>query len=155
MKDNNKFADALIAFFLIVLSIFLFITADKMPNSAKGIGPGDYPKFICVVILVLALIQVVTTLISSKGFPSLDLKSINVKFLLRALLMVVMTYIYYKLMKPVGFLLTTVVYLFTSFILFGYKKKFKAVVIAIVFTVIVYFLFTKVFMVFLPKGILG
>ena len=69
--------------------------------------------------------------------------------------MVVITFLYYKLMKPVGFLLTTPIYLFSSFMLFKYKNKIKGLVVAVVFTVVVYFLFTKVFMVFLPRGILG
>lgn len=155
MKDNKKAADAIIALLLIALSCFLYITADKMPGSTKGIGPGDYPKFICAVIFVLSIVQLLTTLISSKGLPLIDFKAINGKFLLRALIMVVITFLYYKLMKPVGFLLTTPIYLFSSFMLFKYKNKIKGLVVAVVFTVVVYFLFTKVFMVFLPRGILG
>ena len=58
-------------------------------------------------------------------------------------------------MKGVGYLLTTPIYLFASFMLFGYKKKVKGAVIAVIFTVCIYLLFTKVFMVFLPRGILG
>ena len=37
---------------------------------------------------------------------------------------------------------------------FGYKKKVVAAVIAVVFSIAVYLLFTKVFMVLLPGGFL-
>ena len=155
MKDTKKAADFWIAILVIALSIIFFIQADRMPGSDRGIGPGDYPKVICYVLFALGAIQLVTVIIRSKGIPLIDFKSINSRYLLRALIMLLLTLLYYKLLKPVGFLLTTPLYLFASFILFGYKKKVKAAIIAIVFSVVVYFLFTKVFLVILPRGILG
>ena len=155
MKDTKKAADFWIAILVIALSIIFFIQADRMPGSDRGIGPGDYPKVICYVLFALGAIQLVTVIIRSKGIPLIDFKSINSRYLPRALIMLLLTLLYYKLLKPVGFLLTTPLYLFASFILFGYKKKVKAAIIAIVFSVVVYFLFTKVFLVILPRGILG
>ena len=155
MKDNKKSADFIISILLICLSAFLYMTANKMPSATKGIGPGDYPKFICLILFVLGVVQLISVIISSKGIPLIDFKRINVKYLVRALIMVVMTFVYYKLMKGVGYLLTTPIYLFASFMLFGYKKKVKGAVIAVIFTVCIYLLFTKAFMVFLPRGILG
>lgn len=155
MKDTKKAADFWISLIVIVVSIILFINASNMPQSSRGIGPGDYPKVICAVLFVLGLIQLVVTVIECKGIPLIDFSSINKKYLLRALIMLALTLLYYYLLKPVGFLITTPLYLFASFILFGYKKKVKAAIIAIVFSVAVYFLFTKVFLVILPRGILG
>ncbi|MGN0906093.1 MAG: tripartite tricarboxylate transporter TctB family protein [Bullifex sp.] len=155
MKDNRKAADFIISIVLLVMSAFLFMNAMKMPSAEKGIGPGDYPKFICAVLFFLSLVQLVSVIASVKGIPLIDFKQINTRYLLRALIMVAATFVYYKLMKPVGFLIMTPLYLFGSFMLFGYKKKVKGAVIAIVFSVAVYLLFTKVFMVFLPRGILG
>ena len=155
MKDTKKAADFWISILIIAISIIFFITADAMPDSNRGIGPGDYPKVICTVLFVLGVIQLILVLIKSKGFPLIDFKSINGRYILRAFIMLLMTVLYYKLMKGVGFLITTPIYLFASFMLFGYKKKIKAAIIAILFSVVVYFLFTKVFLVILPRGILG
>lgn len=155
MKDTKKAADFIISIILIALSVFLYMTADKMPGATKGIGPGDYPKFICAILFVLGVIQLISVIVSAKGIPLIAFNEINKKYLLRALIMVVATFVYYKLMKPIGYLLTTPLFLFGSFMLFGYKKKIKGVIIALVFTVVVYLLFTKVFMIFLPRGILG
>lgn len=155
MKDTKKAADFWISILIIAISIIFFISAEAMPDSDRGIGPGDYPKVICAVLFVLGVIQLASTLISSKGFPLIDFKTINGRYLLRALIMLAFTVLYYKLMRKVGFLITTPIYLFASFMLFGYKKKIIAAVIAIVFSVVVYFLFTKVFLVVLPRGILG
>ena len=53
MKDTKKAADFIISIILIALSAFLYMTADKMPGATKGIGPGDYPKFICTILFIL------------------------------------------------------------------------------------------------------
>lgn len=155
MKDTKKAADFWISLIVIVGSIILFINASNMPQSSRGIGPGDYPKVICAVLFVLGFVQLIVTVIECKGIPLIDFKAFNRKYLLRALIMLVFTLLYYFLIKPVGFLITTPLYLFASFILFGYKKKLKGAIIALIFSVSVYFLFTKVFLVILPRGILG
>ena len=94
MKDNKKSADFIISILLICLSAFLYMTANKMPSATKGIGPGDYPKFICLILFVLGVVQLISVIISSKGIPLIDFKRINVKYLVRALIMVVMTFVY-------------------------------------------------------------
>ena len=155
MKDTKKAADFIISILLLILSAFLFLNASRMPSAEKGIGPGDYPMFICAVLFFLALLQLISVIISAKGIPLIDFRAVNTRYLVRALIMAALTFAYYKLMKPVGFLITTPLYLFASFMLFGYKRKVKGVVIALVFSVAVYILFSRVFMVFLPRGILG
>ena len=155
MKDTKKAADFIISILLLILSAFLFLNASGMPSAEKGIGPGDYPMFICAVLFFLALLQLISVIISAKGIPLIDFRAVNTRYLVRTLIMAALTFVYYKLMKPVGFLITTPLYLFASFMLFGYKRKVKGVVIALVFSVAVYILFSRVFMVFLPRGILG
>ncbi len=155
MKDTKKAADFWVSILVIAISIVFFIQASAMPGSERGIGPGDYPKVICYVLFALGFIQLVTTVVRSRGIPLIDFSSINIRYLLRALIMLILIFIYYKLMRPVGFLITTPVFLFASFILFGYRKKAKAAAVALIFSVAVYFLFTKVFLVILPRGILG
>jgi len=154
-KDTGKAADLLIALLVIAVSIIFFLEANGMPKSERGIGPGSYPIIICVVLFVLGLVQIVEVLVVCKGFPTIDFKAVNVRYLFRALIMVVGTYVYYRLLKPVGFLITTPLYLFGAMMLFGYKKRILAAIISLVFSTAVYFLFVKVFLVILPRGILG
>ena len=155
MKDTRKAADFWVALAVVVISVVFWIQADKMPQSTRGIGPGDFPKFICAILFFLGIVQLVSVVVKCKGIPLIDFKNVKVRYLVRVLIMFVLTFVYYKLLKPVGFLLTTPFYLFASFILFGYKKKLTAAIVAVVFSVAVYFLFSRVFMVILPRGILG
>jgi len=154
-KDTNKAADLCISLLVIAISIIFLIEARGMQKSARGIGSGDYPGIICVVLIVMGVVQAVKVVVLCKGLPVIDLSRVNVRFLVRALIMVIGTYVYYKMLKPVGFLLTTPLYLFGASMLFGYRKKIKAAVISILFSTAVYFLFVKVFLVILPRGILG
>lgn len=154
MKDTKKAADFWIGVIVIAISIFFFIEAGKMPTQTRGIGPGDYPRVVCVMLFILGIVQVVKILATS-GLPRVDWKNVQTRYLLRAGIMVVATYLYYKLLKPVGFPIVTPIYAWGSMMLFGYKHKIKAAIICIVFSVVIYLLFTKVFMVMLPGGFLS
>ena len=155
MKDTNKAADFWIAVGVLFVSIFLFINADKMPKSARGIGPGDYPKIICIVLIILCGLQIIRLLFECKGLPLIDFKKINLVYLGRAFAMILLSWLYYTFLKQIGFLILTPIYLFISFILFGYRKWIRGIIYSVAFSTAVYFLFVKVFLVLLPKGIPG
>ena len=155
MKNTEKAADFWIAIVVMVVSIFLYCNASKMPKSARGIGPGDYPRIICGVLIVLCVIQIIRILVEHKGIPLIDFKNTNVKYLVRASVMILLSWLYYTFLKKVGFLALTPVFLFTSFLLFGYRKWVRGAIYSVAFSTAVYFLFVKVFLVLLPKGILG
>lgn len=155
VKNTKVAADFLIAILLIIISLVFFIEATKLPDKDLGLGPGEYPKFICICLFLLGLVQAVKSILMVRGIPIIDISEINKTALLRFSFFVLTTYLYYKLLKPIGFPIVTPFYLFFSIWSFGYKSKLKAALYSIVFTIIVYFLFTKVFYVMLPAGILG
>ena len=151
MKNTEKAADFWIAIVVMVVSIFLYCNASKMPKSARGIGPGDYPRIICCVLIVLCIIQIIRILVEHKGIPLIDFKNTNVKYLVRASVMILLSWLYYTFLKKVGFFAL----IFTSFLLFGYRNWVRGAIYSVAFSAAVYFLFVKVFLVLLPKGILG
>ncbi len=155
MKNTNKAADLLIAIAVIIIAGIFLAQSLKMPVPDRGIGAGTYPSIICYVLIVLSAVQIIKVLVECKGIPVIDFKNTNTRYLLRALIMILGTWLYYKLLKKVGFLILTPLYFFGSSMLFGYKKKIKCAIIAVVFSTAIYFLFVKVFMVILPRGILG
>lgn len=155
IKDTKLAADLYISIAVIIVATVFLISAQGLPTKAKGIGAGVYPTVICVLILVMAGLQLIKTLLLSKGFPIPDFTKTDNKGVLRVCVMVVVTYVFYKLLKIVGFPILAPIYLFFTICFFGYKKKVKAAIISVVFTTLVYLLFTKVFLVMLPAGILG
>ena len=155
MKDTSKASDFIVGIAVMAVSVVFYIQANAMEKVDLGIGPGDYPKIICYVLFFLGLIQTVKTVVICRGIPLLDFKSMNGKYLLRVFIMAFLTYLYYRFVKKVGFLLLTPVYMYLSVLLFGYKNKIKGAIITVIFTTAMYFLFTIVFKVILPRGILG
>ena len=153
-KNTNKAADFWVGCAMMVISIIFFAAAWQMPDSQRGIGPGDYPMFICILLFILGLVQALRVLITEKGIPGIDWQGVNKRFLLRAFIMFAGTVLYYYLMKIIGFPITTMAYLFGSMMFFGYKNKIKAAIISVVFTLLVYLLFVRVFQVLLPSGFL-
>jgi hypothetical protein len=62
---------------------------------------------------------------------------------------------YIALMKPLGFVLSTVVYLFLQLIILKSTNKIMIIGLPIILTVVVFLIFRQVLGVPLPRGILG
>ena len=155
VKNTKIAADFIIAIVIIAIAIVFYVESLALPTKTQGIGPGVYPQFICIILFFLGIVQIIKCILMVRGIPIIDVEKVNKKGLLRVLIMVVATYLLYKLMKPVGFPIVAPIYLFFAICFFGYKNKIKAAIFSVVFTTALYFLFTKVFLVMLPAGILG
>jgi putative tricarboxylic transport membrane protein len=155
VKNTKIAADFIIAIVIIAIAIVFYVESLALPTKTQGIGPGVYPQFICIILFFLGIVQIIKCILMVRGIPVIDVEKVNKKGLLRVLIMVVATYLLYKLMKPVGFPIVAPIYLFFAICFFGYKNKIKAAIFSVVFTTALYFLFTKVFLVMLPAGILG
>lgn len=155
VKNTKVAADFIIAIVVIAIAVVFLVEAQKLPTKAKGIGPGVYPTFISILLLFLGVVQVIKCVLLVKGIPVVDGPNVDWKGLARIAIMVLATYLFYKLLKIVGFPILAPLYLFFAICLFGYKSKVKVAIFSVVFTTAVYFLFTKVFLVMLPAGILG
>lgn len=155
VKNTKVAADFIIALVVIAIAVVFFVESQKLPTKAKGIGPGVYPTFICAILFFLGVAQVIKCVCVVGGIPVVDGAGVDWKGLARIGVMVLATYLFYKLLKVVGFPILAPLYLFFAICFFGYKNKVKAAIFSVVFTTAVYFLFTKVFLVMLPAGILG
>ena len=134
----------------VLFGIFVLVQAKKLPQAKMGIGPGDYPAFVAIVIISLGLIQAVKALFtkdsSTRASEAFDAQRAKKVFLL-----VAGTFAYVFLMKYVGFLLLSPFFLLFLFWMFGYSNRRKAIVISITVSVVLYFLFMYAFQVLLPR----
>lgn len=155
VKNTRIAADFLISLAVIAISIIFIVSAAGLPTKEQGIGPGEYPTVVSSILLVLGVYQLIKCVVVVRGIPLIDFASLDRPGLVRFFIMVVVTYVFYKLLRIVGFPILAPIYLFFTIMFFGYKNKVKAAVLSIVFTTTIYLLFTKVFLVMLPAGILG
>lgn len=155
VKDTKAAADLLISIASLAIALIFYFESLDLPKKALGIGPGDYPRVVCVLLLFLAVFQSIKILIAKRAIPVIDWEAVNRPELLRLAIAAAATLLFYLLLKRIDFLLLAPAYLFFIIMFFGYRTWWKALVISAALTTALYFLFTKVFQVMLPSGLLG
>lgn len=157
----KKFGDLVTSIFFIVLSVVMIIAAKQLPPSTvMEIGPDFMPTVVGIGTLVLAAALLVISLKNLKAnIASAEAnppKENDYKKMIISLLLIL---VYVFALKPVGFLLTTLVYLpIQMYVLAEPEKRTKKdiimlVVIDVIFTFVVFFLFRYGFKIVLPQGI--
>jgi putative tricarboxylic transport membrane protein len=143
-----------------VAGLILFTAArqiERLPGDTETIGPATFPTALSVILVVAGLLLCVS------GFRTTPDTTVDVDELgdappvpwRRLLLMVVLFAVYCGAFIPVGFLISTFVYLaLVSGVVDAARWK-RNVLFALGFSVVVYFTFTQVLAVELPAGILG
>lgn len=147
MKDT-RLSDFIAAVMIIGLGVMAIVISASLPAASTGLGSGGYPTVIGWCLIVLGAIQLVFTV--RKGFANIQVHFDFTKMWPSAAV-VACCFLYYFLLRKIGFLLLTPLLLFAVMWIFQYKKILPAAVISIVTTVTIYLLFTKVFMIFLPE----
>jgi len=158
----RKYGDFVVGIFYAVLGTALIIGSKTLPKSkVMEIGPDFMPTLIGSIILILAGILLVETAarfksqaaeLESSGFKDTS----DYKRVLGSLLAAT---VYVNILKPVGFIISTLVYLIIQiYILAPDKNRTKKdiityLIIDVVFTIVVYLLFRYGFKIVLPAGI--
>jgi len=157
----KKYGDIIVGGFFMILSAGMMIMAKMLPKSTvMDIGPDFMPMCIGVVTFVLAAALVffnVKNLKMRKAEAETMVKEdLDYKRMLTSF-MLILVYVY--LLQPVGFIITTILYLpFQMYVLAPDDKKTKKDVIqltvtSVLFTFVVFFLFRYGFKIILPAGI--
>ncbi len=138
------------------LSVLVWLGADAMPKAAAGMGAGGYPKFLAVCIGIFGLLLAVRAYLRLRKNPAQkDQKRLNARELLFAGLLGVSFLAYTQLVKPLGYILATFLFFNVFMFIYGERKWWRMLLVSVLFSVSVYFLFEKVFYIMLPNGILG
>lgn len=150
VKKENKFSNVCLGLGFVILGTAVFFMAGQLQVVKRGIGPGGYPQVVAVMMVILGSVLTLENVIG--GFPKPVFELENVKGWLKTLILIVGTLGYIWLLRKLGFLLLTPFFMAFSLILFGHRDWKRVAIIAVSTTAIVYLLFVKVFMIFLPSG---
>jgi len=151
LKKKKPFSELVIGLACIALGAVVFIAAGSLQQVRLGIGPGGFPKFIAVVLMLLGVAQTAMALSAGVQAPKFDVEKKAASLFIAA---VVVTAVYVALLPTIGFILLTPILMVIMMYLFGERHFGKMAVIAVITTVVVWLLFTEVFMIFLPEGLL-
>ncbi len=157
----KKYGDIVVGVFFMALSAVLIAMAKMLPKSkVMEIGPDFMPLVIGVVTFILAAIL---TFLSIKNFKmhaaEIDASKIEDCDYKRVLESIILVLIYVFALQPVGFIVTTLVFLLLQMLVLspddqrGKKQIIQLAVIDVIFTMVVFFLFRYGFKIVLPAGI--
>ncbi|HAE16441.1 MAG TPA: hypothetical protein DCG51_07810 [Erysipelotrichaceae bacterium] len=139
----------LIGIALLAMSIPIGIQENNL------IGAAFLPEIVSVIIIALSLKLVYDGFRAAQDYE--ETVPEFVKNYKGAAVMMAACILYAELLKPVGFLITSIVFLFLTFCLMTKKEEtnyLKLGALTIVSVFLIYFIFTKFFGIRLPAGIL-
>lgn len=157
----RKYGDIVTGLFYAFLGGAVIYLAKQLPKSrVMKIGPDFMPMVIGVLILILALMLLFSAFKNFKAnaekAAAMPADTSDYKRVLASLVLVV---IYVNILAPVGFILSTLGYLFLQIIVLAPDDRRSAknimlyAVIDVVFVLVVFYLFRYGFKIVLPSGI--
>lgn len=144
---KTRFADLMIGLLFILLGIAVYYGASQLQTVKLGIGPGGFPRFVSIFMLILGVCMTVSVL--KDGMPKPEFH-IDTKTLFPLLASIALCILYACVVSTLGFVICTPILLFAMMLLYGSRKYLQCIVISIAATLVIWLLFTKVFMIFLP-----
>lgn len=160
----KRIVDMLFTAMVFIGTVYLWLVADKFPTFAKyrNVDSAFWPKIIlaCMGILsVVILYENIVALriqrskkqaVASAGERDAAAAAVSWK---RMILMGVLCVAYYWGLSLMGFVLSTMVFMWLAMAIIGGAKKVTAILFPIVFTGLLVAVFVKVLELSLPRGI--
>ena len=143
--------DYITGFFGLVLSVFIYFSSENVVVAGGGLAknPAFYPRVLALILGVLAVCLIVNALMRKEKFGVSAnkelLKNVGMVFGLILLYIIVFQY--------VGFIVSTIAFLFCGILLYGGTVK-GALLCSVPVTAAVYVIFHVIMQVAMPNGIL-
>lgn len=147
--------DIIISFLLIIFSINIYISCLNIPKVARNpraIESTIFPKIFAFLLIILCIIQIFS-IVKKYKIKKIQNKKNNIN---KNFVFLLITSVFYTiLLNVLGFNLTTFIYLFITIYFFDSNRKiFITFLISILITAVTNIMFSVIFNVFLPKGLL-
>ncbi len=154
---KSKTRDIVCSSLFLIVGMFTFANALEIkPLMAKDLGSGFMPKVIGVSLIIIAVIKLILTLINKKESKE---KILNDDIDQKGGLLTIGIFLFYVLtFEMLGFIVSTVIYLFFQMLILSNDKNRNCklfVLISVIFSVVVYALFVYVINRPLPIWIFG
>lgn len=142
-----------IASVLIVFCLFNYFYLIPSQVINQGSTP-TYPLIVNTLILFFSVGYFFQSIFQKIIKVKNGQKNKGLKTVWRAVVLIIFIGIWVSVLDSLGFLLSTIILLIGSIILFGSRSYTKTIIISIIFPIFVYFLFRGVLKTALPEGFL-
>ena len=140
----------------IAISVWFFVISLSFPPGSNGaVGPGYFPRIMCVLVIFLSLLQLILSRNIVETPEQADLGLFK-KENLRVWLTMGIVLVYIICIKEIGFIVSSIV---AQFVLNTYykvheKHKILYVILPFIVVAVLYYVFHHLLHVNLPKGLL-
>jgi hypothetical protein len=139
---------------MIILSTYVFATANKFPKAdiSQGFGAGLYPMLLSAVIFFCAVVILIQTIFEKA--INREIKDFTPKALKKPFIFWILLMFFCILLKPIGFLVDACIYLLVVCVVLFRVKLWKAILASIIVPGLIWLVFVVVMHVPLPVGII-
>ena len=144
--------EILFLLFLCIISAFLyFITFnfEVFEMDKYRLGPAFFPRLICIILFLISLILLIFS-IKNKNYSKIKDKNQNLKY---SVITIIFFIAYVFLIEKLGYLTSTIMFMISIIFLLKSKSLLINIIFSVVFSSVIYLLFSKGFNVSLPEGI--
>ena len=138
--------------FLCIVSAFLFFITfnfEVFEMDKYSLGPAFFPRLICIILFLIALILLIFS-IKNKNYSKIKNKNPNLKY---SVITIIFFIVYVFLIEKLGYLTSTIIFMISIIFLLKSKSLLINIIFSVVFSSVIYLLFSKGFNVSLPEGI--
>ncbi|RVU55541.1 tripartite tricarboxylate transporter TctB family protein [Anaerosphaera multitolerans] len=151
---TKKLKEYLTSVIFLIFGIFLIFFSGKMDIFIENdVGPSFMPKLVGITLTILSIAKFILAVNRKDKEMFSDLLIDR-----GGIYSIVLVFVYFLILEKVGFILSTILYLFIQIeILNKYdEQNIKVKILVSLFVpIIIYFLFTRAFQLMLPAGMLG
>ena len=142
---KKSFPDMVISIVLLAFLTSLAVQVPSIPAVSKG-----YPVFLLVVSYAMTIYLLLKSVVKMKTEEQQKTEAAaQAKVIVPYCLMIA---VYLFLMSKIGYIASTVVFMVASLIYLRLKNKVVMVVLSIIMTIVLYYVFTNFLTVILPRG---
>lgn len=151
MKKVNIIA----GFVFMLFSFCIFIGAMSFKQTLivdSGLGADFFPKVVSIITLILSG-SLIYSSYKNKTLGS-NIKEVFNSDMKKPLLGMFLIIIYAICINIIGYLVSTIVFCYIFLQIFKVKKKITKILVSLIFSSIIYYIFSNLFMINLPQGLL-
>ncbi len=145
----------------IAISIVVLCITPSFPAGQEGVnltGPAFFPNVLAIAYIILGLLQLISAFRAQakagKGQESATKEPQQKRRIATTLEFIVLMIAYIIFFVPLGYLVSTILFLFLLMWLLG-LKWWKGLLYSAIYTAVIYLIFGMLFTIGLPAGILG
>ncbi|MCF6410743.1 tripartite tricarboxylate transporter TctB family protein [Pseudalkalibacillus salsuginis] len=160
---SNVMKDYIFYSIVILFALFFLVMTPqiKITNGTFIIGPRHWPYILLTLMLILAIFGIVKSYILAKKSKSIESKDHEDKIepertffkLSIPMISLVLVILYVLLLNAIGFIISTLLFLYGISLLLGQKKQLYSIIFAVLTTVVFIGLFSVLLSIPLPRGL--